>query len=159
MNEVELTRAIRELVENAVKDYILPSKAQNNGRGVDVINSYLPPKRSGVKDEDEPPFVVVKLENSECAADKTTAEVTITAGCYTTEYDGHEYCLNIVSRIRNAICSLPFGTLANRYQLEYPLNISLPDEQPYPYWQADITTRWVYNTPQPEFGREFGEFE
>lgn len=164
MNEVELTHAVMRLVEAAVKDYILPPKQareDNSGLKVEIINAYLPAKRSRSGYDDDDPFVVVKLENSDAEADKTTAEVSLTVGVYSTEFDGHEYCLNILSRIRNAICSLPMGTLENKYQLEYPVNITLPpvEGQPYPNWQADMTTRWVYNTPQPEFGREFGEFE
>jgi hypothetical protein len=52
MVENELTRAIRELVSEAVKNFALPTKpergfAEGELRAPKVVNGYLPPKRSG----------------------------------------------------------------------------------------------------------------
>lgn len=63
--------------------------------------------------------------------------------------DGHEYCLNVMARIRTALCSLPGMVLANRYRLQHPIKWSTYAEQPYPYWQLDMQTTWDIRTPQP----------
>ena len=152
MVENELMRAIRELVAEAVKNFALPTKpergaAEGELRAPQVINGYLPPKRSGSKDDF--PFVLVRADEGVTDAECTEVQVSIIVGTYSEDYDGHEYCLNIMSRIREALCTLPDSTLANRYILQLPVKWSGYAEQPYPYWQIDMQTSWLILTPQP----------
>lgn len=151
MVENELCRAIRELVADAVKDFALPTKPEARDvegelRAPTVINGYLPPKRSGVPDDF--PFVVVRADEGTTDNEGTEVQVSIIVGSYTQEYDGHEYCLNVMTRIRTALCSLPLGTLKNRYVLQLPVKWSGYAEQPWPYWQIDMTTTWLIHAPQ-----------
>lgn len=151
MVENELCRAIRELVTDAVKDFALPTKpeardAEGELRAPTVINGYLPPKRSGAPDDF--PFVVVRADEGTTDNEGTEVQVSIIVGSYTQEYDGHEYCLNVMNRIRTALCSLPFGTLKGRYVLQLPVKWSGYAEQPWPYWQIDMTTTWLIHAPQ-----------
>ena len=151
MVENELTRAIRELVAEAVKDFALPTKPERGDeegelRQPQIVNGYLPPKRSGSKDDF--PFVLVRAEEGASDAESTEVQVAIIIGAYSEEYDGHEYCLNVMSRIRTALCSLPGMTLANRYRLQHPIKWSTYSEQPYPQWQLDMQTTWLIRTPQ-----------
>lgn len=152
MVENELTRAIRELVAEAVKNFSLPTKpergsAEGDLRAPQVVNGYLPPKRTGQRDDF--PFVLVRADEGATDQDSTEVRVSIIVGTYSEEYDGHEYCLNVMSRIRTALCSLPGMTLANRYRLKHPIKWSTYAEQPYPYWQLDMQTTWYIRTPQP----------
>lgn len=152
MVENELTRAIRELVSEAVKNFALPTKpergfAEGELRAPKVVNGYLPPKRSG--QDDDFPFVLVRADEGATEQDSTEVRVSIIVGTYSEEYDGHEYCLNVMSRIRTALCSLPGMVLANRYRLKHPIKWSTYAEQPYPYWQLDMQTMWDIRTPQP----------
>lgn len=149
MIENHLTEELEVFISEAVADFRLPVK---NGemRAPKVIDGYLPPKRSGA--DDDFPFIVVRSESGVCEGGKTTVTVAFIIGCYTEEVDGYRYCLNVMSRIKNALTMLPNGTLANKYQLEFPIEWSLVPEQPYPYWQLDMMTKWVYNTPQFEVG-------
>lgn len=151
MVENELCRAIRELVADAVKDFALPTKpeardAEGELRAPTVINGYLPPKRSGA--DNDFPFVVVRADEGTTDDEGTEVQVSIIVGAYTEEYDGHEYCLNVMNRIRTVLCSLPFGTLKNRYVLQLPVKWSGYAEQPWPYWQIDMTTTWLIHAPQ-----------
>jgi hypothetical protein len=151
MVENELAMALRDFIRETVGEYRLPVK---NGemRAPTVVNGFLPPKRSNA--EDDFPFVLVRLEKGQTTLEETTCTAVIIIGCYTTEFDGHEYCINVMERIKQALCSLPFGTLAERYQLRYPVKWELPDEQPYPQWQVGMTTEWAMQAPVVEFGGE-----
>lgn len=151
MVENELCRAIRDLVADAVKDFALPVKAVGQNaegelRAPTVINGYLPPKRA--KAPDDFPFVVVRADEGTTDNEGTEVQVSIIVGSYTQEYDGHEYCLNVMTRIRTALCSLPSMTLKKRYVLQLPVKWSGYAEQPWPYWQIDMTTTWLIHAPQ-----------
>lgn len=152
MVENELTRAIRELIAEAVTNFALPTKPERGSamgvlRAPQIVNGYLPPKRTGQKDDF--PFVLVRADEGATNQDSTEVQVSIIVGTYSEEYDGHEYCLNVMSRIRTALCSLPGMVLANRYRLKHPIKWSTYAEQPYPYWQLDMQTMWDIRTPQP----------
>ena len=101
MVENELTRAIRELVAKAVKNFALPTKpergfAEGELRAPQIVNGYLPPKRQGSKDDF--PFVLVRADEGSTDQDSTEVRVSIIVGTYSEEYDGHEYCMNVMSR-------------------------------------------------------------
>lgn len=154
MVENELAKALRAFIADAVKDYRLPVKT-GEMRAPTVVNGFLPPKRSNA--EEDFPFVLVRLEKGVTDLEETAVTVAIIIGCYTTEFDGHEYCINVMERIKQALCSMPYGTLANKYILRYPVKWELPDEQPYPQWQIGMTTEWAYRAPEVEFGGEFDD--
>lgn len=152
MIEIYLTQALRELVEEAVKDFRLPVE-KGETRAPKVINGYLPPKQyimpGQTARDDDFPFVVVRADKATSNKEETQVDVSIIIGCYSKEFDGHEYCLNVMSRIRNALTSLENGILAGKYILSFPIEWDLVPEQPYPQWQLDMTTHWVFNTPKP----------
>ena len=148
MIEQGLTKALRLFIEDAVKDFRLPTKS-GELRAPIILNGYLPPKRSGV--EDEFPFVLVRPDKGSTDRDKTEVDVSIIVGCYSEEFDGYELCFNVMTRIRDALASMDCGTLANKYQLQYPLKWENFDEQPWPQWQLDLITKWWFKAPEIEF--------
>lgn len=141
-----LTKALRELCELAVKDFRLPTKDGKTLRAPQIVNGFLPPKRS--TDLDDFPFVLVRPE--QCTTDRESEEVrvNIIVGCYSEEYDGFEYGVNVVERIKEKICTLPAETLAKRYQMRYPIKWTMVPEQPWPQWQIDMETIWIFNSPR-----------
>lgn len=141
-----LTKALRELCEQAVKDFRLPTKDGKTLRAPRIVNGFLPPKRS--TDVDDFPFVLVRPE--QCTTDRESEEVrvNIIVGCYSEEYDGFEYGVNVVERIKEKICTLPAETLAQRYQMRYPVKWTMVPEQPWPQWQIDMETIWIFNSPR-----------
>lgn len=141
-----LTKALRELCEQAVKDFRLPTKDGKTLRAPQIVNGFLPPKRS--TDLDDFPFVLVRPE--QCTTDRESEEVrvNIIVGCYSEEYDGFEYGVNVVERIKEKICTLPAETLAKRYQMRYPIKWTMVPEQPWPQWQIDMETIWIFNSPR-----------
>ena len=141
-----LTKALQELCAQAVKDFRLPTKDGKTLRAPQIVNGFLPPKRS--TDLDDFPFVLVRPE--QCTTDRESQEirVNIIVGCYSEEYDGFEYGVNVVERIKEKICTLPAETLAKRYQMRYPIKWTMVPEQPWPQWQIDMETIWIFNSPR-----------
>lgn len=148
MVENNLTDALRELIADAVKDFRLPVK-NGEPRAPQVLDFDLPPKRSG--DKDDFPFVVVRADNGNIDRDNTDIQVFIIIGCYAEDFTANRDCLNVMSRIRNALTMLPAGILAGKYVLQYPITWDLYAEQPLPYSQLNMKVKWAYNTPVPVF--------
>lgn len=147
MIENLLTEALREKIEEAVKDFRLPVKG-GEMRVPTVINAYLPPKNHEVKDF---PYVLIRAEAGNSSPSETETTVAIIIGCYSEEDDGSEHCINVMTRIRSALSSMENGILANKYVLKYPITWEIVPEQPWPQWQLDIVTKWGYNSPQAIF--------
>ena len=146
MIETNLALALGELIEEALKEQRLPTKTKDTLRPPVIFDGYLPPKRA--LDEDDFPFVIVRAEAGISNRGKTEVTVAFIIGCYSTETDGYTYCMQIMEQIRRMICELPSQTLAKRYQLQFPITWNNVPNQPYPQWQLEMTTKWVFNTPQ-----------
>lgn len=151
MIENLLTKALREKIEEIVKDYRLPVE-NGEPRCPQVINGYLPPKRSGA--DDDFPFIIVRAEGGKSEEEQTEITIALIIGCYSDEYNGHEHCINIMTRIRLALASMENHVLDKRFVLQFPIEWELLREQPYPQWQLEMTTHWVYNTPQAIFNTD-----
>lgn len=142
-----LTRALRGYLAKVLGDFRLPAESGEH-RPPRIVNGYLPPKRSGMNDDF--PFVIVRPESGKIESDETNITVSIVIGCYTNEtsLDGHEHCLNVASRICNALTMLPNQTLDKRFILGFPISWVIPDEQGLTYWQLDMKTQWTTKTPE-----------
>ena len=145
MVETKLVLDLGIFVEEVVKDYRMPTKTPGIERPPKIIDGYLPPKRSTA--DDDFPFVIVRAEEGKSLMGRTSVEVSLIIGTYTTETDGYAHCLEIMQRIRGALCQLPNQTLNARYQLEFPIEWRNIPDQPYPQWIIEMTTHWVMNTP------------
>ena len=126
-----LTKALRELCAQAVKDFVLPTKEGQNPRAPRIVNGFLPPKRSGNGELDDFPFVLVRPEAGTGERESEEIRVNIIVGCYSEEFDGFEYGINVIERIKEKICTLPAETLDNRYQMRYPIKWNMVPEQPW----------------------------
>lgn len=145
MVENSLTEALCGFIEEAVKDFSMPTKTGIE-RAPKVIEGYLPPKRSN--SDDDFPFVIVRPAQGTSEMGQTDVTVNIIIGCYTEGLDGYKYCLNVMNRIRHSLATMSCHTLKNKYQLKFPITWENPSDQPYPQWQIDMTTHWIFNTPQ-----------
>ena len=145
MLETNLSRTLREFVEKAVEGFRLETK-DGELKAPQVVEGYLPLKRS--TDNDDYPFVVVRHEDSKSDLGQTEVTMSLIIGCYTQEMVGHLYCLQVFEVLRRALCEMPFQTLDERYQLAFPIECKNIPDQPWPYWQLEMTTHWVFNTPQ-----------
>lgn len=146
MLETKLALALDAFIEDALKDTLFPTKTKDVFRAPTVFDGYLPPKRT--LPDDDFPFVVVRAEEGTSDRGQTTVTVSLIIGCYTTETDGYSHCLEIMQKIRLALCQMENQTLESRYQLDFPISWSNIPEQPYPQWQIQMTTKWTFNTPE-----------
>lgn len=149
MVENSLTKALRDYLSACFKDYALPVKGGGT-REPKVLNGYLPPKRANA--EDDFPFILVRLNSGETDLAASTVSVSIIVGCYSEEYDGYEWCVNVMSKIRESLFGLPCGTLADKYQFRPGFTWEIFPEQPWPYWQLDIKTQWLLEPPRIDAG-------
>lgn len=148
MVENQLTDALRKFIAEAVKDLLLPVK-NGKPRTPDVLDFDLPPKRSG--DKDDFPFIIVRADNGTIDIEQTDFEVFIIIGCYSDDLDANRHCLNVMSRIRNALTMLDCHTLAGKFVLQFPITWELFAEQPNPYSQLNMKVKWSYCTPPAPF--------
>lgn len=154
MVEIELCKAIREFVAHAVKDLELPVQVKNDGgdeyfahKVPKIVNGYLPPKRS--QKEDDIPFIMVRPDAGTTADEETRVEVSIIFGAYSKTDDGYEHCMNMLTVVRTALLSMPFGVLAKRYILERELSWQNYPDHLDAYWQVDLKTVWRLRTVIP----------
>lgn len=141
------TDALAAKIADAVKDLRLPVK-NGEPRPPKVIDGYLPPKRSGM--DDDFPCVIVRPENGETAERAATISAAVIIGCWSEEFDGYRHCVNVMERIKSALATMENGTLADRYILQYPIKWELAPEQPYPFWQIEMTLSFGYRAPMAE---------
>ena len=149
MIESNLSIALGLYIEDALKEMRLPSKSKDKDvtfRAPTVWQGYLPPKR-GARDDDAP-FVLVRVEDTTTERGQTNVTVAIIIGCYSPETDGYMQCLSVFQKIRFALLQLPCQTLANRYQLDYPIKGNNVSDQSFPYWQFEMTTNWILKTSE-----------
>ena len=145
MIETNLAIALGVFIEDAIKELRLKTK-KGELRAPQIVDGYLPPKRT--LEDDDFPFVIVRAEEGTSFMGQTSVTVALIIGCYTTETDGYAHCMEIMQRIRSALCQMPEQTLDERFQLEFPIVWRNAPEQPYPQWQLEMTTKWTFNTPQ-----------
>lgn len=146
MIEVELARAIRERSAEIVNLLRFPTdRPGEDYRAPMVVNGFLPPKRS--KSNSEFPFIIVRPSAGVTGNDGyTRVTVKFIIGCYSEDFDGHEYGLIVLNELRTGFMQYP--TLESRYRMELPFEWQLYDDQPYPEWMLEATTQWTIPTPQ-----------
>lgn len=145
MTENHLTQELRALLAETLKDFSYLAQDGTTEGPPKVINGFLPPKKK--PDNRDWPFVVVRPVEGSVGEEATTVSVQIIVGCWSEEFEGYEYSLNIMSRIRNALTTLPAQMLNRRFRLAFPVKWEFVNEQPYPSWVAVMTTDWIMRTP------------
>lgn len=145
MTENHLTQELRALLEDALREFCYLAQDGNREGPPRIINGFLPPKKE--PDGRDWPFVLIRPVEGSIDEEETTVSVQIIVGCWSREFEGYEYCLNVLSRIRNALTMLPARTLDYRFRLAFPIKWEFLSEQPYPSWTAVMTTDWILRTP------------
>ncbi len=145
MQEISLTQAIARFLEKVCSQYQLPNKSKELV-APKIITGYLPPKRTG--NADDFPFIIVRPVSGS-TNEATLTDVSIIVGIYDEELTGFDRALEVVTRIRTALLSIPNQILENRYQLRMPIDWHNVDEQAWPQWQLSLITRWLTASPRP----------
>lgn len=142
---VLLCEALRDRISEALKNTLLEMEAKKGGLRVpQVVNGFLPPKRSQV--EPDHPFVIVRPKDGQInAAMEQRVRLQLIIGTHSEASDGHEFGLMVLQRIIASITERP--VLADRFALQLPLTWELFEEQPYPFWQLVAETDWTIAAP------------
>lgn len=147
MNVTELSRRIRARLTEIVSNLQLESEDPNDAiKPPRIVNGYLPPK--GVNTGGDFPYVIVRPSTGRTGDDgMSTVEVKLLIGCYSEDYDGFEYALLVLDTIQHALLASP--TLPDSpFRMELPIDWDMNDDQPWPEWVLEATTRWTVATPQ-----------
>lgn len=138
MKELQ-NKIINEL--KTVFDGLLLSNQKNERVPINIYPQYLPPKSSS-NEIDYFPFIVVKLVNGQDDEEKASCKVIFIIGIYDsdTNYQGYDDIINIIEKIR--INFISKRLLANKYELELPVEWSISEEESYPFFYGGIETNW-----------------
>ncbi len=157
-NPADLIDAICEFLTVTVKDLQLKTQG-GDGRPPQIVAGYLPPKNPKKPElqEEDFPFVIVRLISLEDVGEKgggtskdyAQAVVRLVIGTYSHDaQDGWRDVANTATRIW--IDLFRKRVIAKRYRIEYPYLFEMPEEQPYPQWIGEMTTRWTMPRPLEE---------
>ena len=157
-NPADLIDAICEFLTVTVKDLQLKTQG-GDGRPPQIVAGYLPPKNPKKPElqEEDFPFVIVRLISLEDVGEKgggtskdyAQAVVRLVIGTYSHDaQDGWRDVANTATRIW--IDLFKKRVIAKKYRIEYPCLFEMPEEQPYPQWIGEMTTRWVVPRPLEE---------
>jgi hypothetical protein len=158
MSPVDLIDAICEFLTLTVKDLQLKTQSGDE-RPPQIVAGYLPPKNPKKPElqEDDFPFVIARLISLEDVSEKgggtgrdyAQAVVRLVIGTYSHDaQDGWRDVANTATRIW--IDLFKKRVIAKKYRIEYPCLFEMPEEQPYPQWIGEMTTRWVVPRPLEE---------
>ncbi|WP_425057621.1 hypothetical protein SCACP_21380 [Sporomusa carbonis] len=121
----------------------------------------------GFLDEDEPkpgkppddtlpvPFLIVRYLTSEDTGQGGTATVKFIATTYSKHGQGWRDPLELLERIRQGL--LKNRTVAKKFWLEFPIKCEMPEDRPWPYSVAWMTTNWTIAQPieEVDYGDEY----
>ena len=154
MNDVHLCRALGELLEQGLSDFLLPLEHKDEEpvkfRAPKIYQGYLPPKRSKSEagNDDDFPFVVVRPDNGSIEEEGCSAEISLVIGVWEDEFDGHLTALSLKEKIESLLLNIPNRTLAERFVLELPMSWENSPTQPWPFWQIVLKTKWTFHVPE-----------
>ena len=135
------------VVQEATGNLMLETENSNNLTAVQVIPGFLDDDspKAGKPDSIPVPFVIVRLLSAEDGSQQSTAIVKIIATTYSRHGQGWRDALEVLERIRQTL--LTNRTVAKKFRLEFPVKIEVPEERPWPYSVAWMTTAWTIAQP------------
>jgi hypothetical protein len=150
MTPLLLIDELGKLITEATAELMLEVKGKKRRSPV-VIPGFLDDDepRPGKPPEDPAekavPFVIARFVAGEDSQQAGTATVRIIATTYSKHGQGWRDPLTVLERIRQEI--LTQRPLANQFDLQLPIRWEMPEEQPWPYWIAWMTTIWAIGRP------------
>ncbi|SDD89654.1 hypothetical protein [Sporomusa acidovorans] len=135
------------LITDATGELILEAKT-GPSRPPSVIPGFLDddePKPGKPPEEKAVPFVLVRFRSGEDTEQAGMATVRLIATTYSKHGQGWRDPMNVLERIRQAI--LTHRPLVRQFDLQLPIKWDMPEEQPWPYWIAWMTTSWTIGRP------------
>lgn len=139
MTSVTLLKDLVEFVQHSLSSY----QYQNSDgvmRTVQVKDGYLKVREED--DEENFPYVLIRLGKGSADHDEATVEVRFFAGVWDRDVDnGYISCLNILDRIRHDLQSTPF--VASAYEVRPPFHWEMADRETYPVWFGMLSCTFI----------------
>jgi hypothetical protein len=153
VTEVELIESLRSRLEVTLKDIYHPTDPsrgrEQTFKAPQIVEGYLPPKRSGDNEEDFPLVIVRphKWRTEESGGIITDLlDVKILVGSYGSEPEDFKYTLIIWRRILNDLRNKP--CLNDIFRMRRIIEAEMPDEQARDIYYLSAITTWELPTPQ-----------
>lgn len=139
---------LQQLLVEKVKELFKNFKLKNEKGNLVSLNIYpqsLPAKK-GKKDESHFPYIIAKLMDGSTNDKESKCKVAFIIGTYDDEdtYQGYKDVLNIIEKIRD---KLLVERYYKQFQLTYPLDWVVHDEDTYPFYFGAVETNWIVATP------------
>tara|TARA_Y100001001_G_scaffold59284_1_gene56101 strand:- start:11998 stop:12495 length:498 start_codon:yes stop_codon:yes gene_type:complete len=153
MTEVELIDLLKSRLQVTLKDIYHPTDPsrgrEQTFKAPQIVEGYLPPKRSGETEEDFPLVIVRphKWRTEDSGGIVTDMlDVKILVGSYGSDSGDFKYTLNIWRRILNDLRQKPW--LNDVYRMRRTIEAEMPDEQARDIYYLEAITTWELPTPQ-----------
>lgn len=117
--------------------------AEGEKVSINVYPQFLPAK-TGKKDKSHFPYIlVIILDGDIKETESNTCRVLFMAGTYDddTNHQGYKDVLNVMQKIYNYLARNRI--IDKKYELKYPIDWQLSDEDTYPYYFGAIETNWT----------------
>ncbi|MFY0545456.1 hypothetical protein [Brevibacillus sp. H7] len=141
-----------KFIEPVVANFDLESNVKGIRKSPQVIGGYLEEKKPQQRQETPDfPYVIVRYLEDDDTDESNIASVRIIAGTYSEdEQNGWRDCMNVVTRIKQALLEQPI--IGERFRVQKPMKTQLPEEQPFPEWMALLTVQVVIPQTEEEGG-------
>lgn len=146
MTITSLMDNLAEFLRAAVKEYCTIQKAGEIP--VEVYAGY-PPIRTDSRETAS--FIYALVISADDTADEQLSMATVEIGFSIYDEDkadGWRSLFNLLEHVRQYI--LKYRFIADKNRMEFPVKLKIPDEQPYPQWQATITVNYTIGQPIEE---------
>lgn len=117
--------------------------AEGEKVSINVYPQFLPAK-TGQKDKNHFPYILVILLDGDIKkTEANICRVLIMVGIYDddTNHQGYKDVLNVMQKIYNYLARKRI--IDKKYELKYPIDWKLSDEDTYPYYFGAIETNWT----------------
>ena len=139
------------IAEAATADLLLENE-NNSLSAAQIVAGFLDEDIPTTGKPSEPstlaPFVIVRFLSAKDMLGQSTATVKFIAMTYSKRGQGWRDAVELLIRIRMAL--LRNQTVGKRFRLEHPIEWEMPEDRPWPYSVAWMTTTWTIAQPIEE---------
>lgn len=157
MTPINLMDSLAERLQKLLTDY---TAEQPSGKvPVTVYPGYIPVQNNAQERKSLVYVLVVKTTDRPGNA-KSTATVEIGFNIYDDDHiNGWRSLFNVMEHIRQDLLRSRFVKMKHRLSLEdAPIEMNIPENQPFPQWQGTMTAVYTIGQPEEE-GMNFDDFQ
>ncbi len=157
MTPIDLMDMLAARLQNLLTDY---TAEQPSGKvPVTVYPGYIP-VQNNAQERKSLVYVLVTKTTDKPGNTKSHATVEIGFSIYDDNHtDGWRSLYNVMEHVRQDLLKYRFVGMKFRLDLEEaPIEMTIPDNQPFPQWQGTMTACYTIGQPEEE-GMNFDDFQ